>query len=159
MTEQQPTSSALEATLRTDMKDAMRAHDQVRLDTVRLALNAFHQEEVARTDEKHRQFRQPLTEQDRVALLEKQIKQRDEAAHIFRTAGRTEQAEKEEREAALLKAYLPAQMSEYEIRAVVAQLVATHGKEFRAVMPLASKETKGRADGKRVSEIVRELTS
>ena len=159
MTDQNKTASVLEDTLRADMKDAMRAHDQVRLDTVRLALNAFHHEEVARTDEKHRQFRQPLSEQDRVAILEKQIKQRDEAALIFRGANRIEQAEKEEREASLLKAYLPAQMSEDEIRALVTGLIAEQGKDFRKVMPLASRETRGRADGKRVSEIVRELTA
>ncbi|MGH2486153.1 MAG: GatB/YqeY domain-containing protein, partial [Ktedonobacterales bacterium] len=116
-------------------------------------------EEVARTEEKHRQFHQPLTEQDRVSILEKQIKQRDEAAQIYRNAGRAEQAVKEEREAALLKAYLPARMSDEEIRALVSGLIAEHGKEFRTVMPLASRETKGRADGKRVSEIVRELTA
>ncbi len=158
MTDQHKTTSTLEETLRADMKDAMRAKDQIRLDTVRLALNAFHQEEVARTDAKHRQSRQPLTEQDRVSILEKQIKQRDEAAQIYRGANRLEQAEKEEREAALLKAYLPAQMTDEEIRALVDRLIAEHGKDFRTVMPLASRETKGRADGKRVSEIVRELT-
>lgn len=159
MTDQQQTPSTLEGTLRADMKDAMRAKDQIRLDTVRLALNAFHQEEVARTDDKHRQFRQPLTEQDRLSILEKQIKQREEAAHIFRGANRIEQAEKEEREATLLKAYLPAQMSDEEIRALVNRLIAEQGKDFRKVMPLASRETKGRADGRRVSEIVRELTA
>ncbi|HKV84565.1 MAG TPA: GatB/YqeY domain-containing protein [Ktedonobacterales bacterium] len=159
MTEQQQTTSALEQSLRADVKESMRAHDQVRVDTLRIALSAFHLEEVARTDEKHRQFRLPLTEQDRVSILEKQIKQRDEAAQIYRKAGRAEQAEKEEREAALLKAYLPAQMSDDEIRALVSGLVAERGKDFRAVMPLASRETKGRADGKRVSEIVRELTA
>lgn len=159
MTEQQQATSALEQTLRADVKESMRAHDQVRVDTLRIALSAFHLEEVARTDEKHRQFRQPLSEQDRVSILEKQIKQRDEAAQIYRNAGRAEQAEKEEREAALLKAYLPARMSDEEIRALVSGLIAEHGKDFRTVMPLASRDTKGRADGKRVSEIVRELTA
>lgn len=152
-------SSPLEDRLRADMKDAMRARDQVRLDTLRLALNGFHQEEVARTDAKHRQHRQPLTEQDRVSILERQVKQREEAAQIFRDAGRTEQAEKEEREASILKTYLPQRLTDDELRALVAGLIAQHGKEFRTVMPIASRETKGRADGRRVQEIVRELTS
>lgn len=152
-------SSALEQRLRADQKDAMRQRDQVRLDTVRLALNAFHQEEVARTESKHPRHGQPLTEADRVGLIEKQVKQRDEAAQIYRSAGRTEQAEKEEREAALLKVYLPAQLTDDELRAIVAEIAAREGKEFRKVMPAASRETKGRADGKRVQEVVRELTT
>jgi uncharacterized protein YqeY len=151
--------SPLEERLRADMKDALRARDQVRLDTLRLALNGFHQEEVARTDAKHRLYRQPLTEQDRVSILERQVKQREEAAQIFRDAGRIEQAEKEEREAGILKTYLPQRLTDDELRALVAGLIAQHGKEFRTVMPIASRETRGRADGRRVQEIVRELTS
>lgn len=152
-------TSQLEERLRDDVKTAQRDHDQVRVDTLRLALNAFHQEEVARTDAKHARHRQPLTEADRHALVEKQVKQREEAAAIYRKAGRAELAEKEEREAALLKAYMPAQMSDEELRALIAGLVTEQGKDFRKVMPLASRETKGRADGRRVQEIVRELTA
>jgi uncharacterized protein YqeY len=153
------TTSALEDRLRDDLKDAQRARDQQRMDTLRIALGAFHNEEIARTDKSHKLHGQPLTEEDRYTLIDKQIKQRNEAAQLFRNGGRPELAEKEEREAALLKVYLPAQLSDEEIRALVAGLIAEHGKDFRKVMPLASKETKGRADGKRVSEIVRELTA
>jgi uncharacterized protein YqeY len=153
------TTSALEDRLRDDLKDAQRARDQQRMDTLRIALGAFHNEEIARTDKSHKLHGQPLTEEDRYTLIDKQIKQRNEAAQLFRNGGRPELAEKEEREAALQKVYLPAQLSDEEIRALVAGLIAEHGKDFRKVMPLASKETKGRADGKRVSEIVRELTA
>jgi len=152
-------TSPLEERLRDDARAAQRDRDQVRLDTLRLALNAFHQEEVARTDAKHPHHRQALTEPDRHIIVEKQIKQREEAAAIYRKAGRDELAEKEEREAFLLKAYLPARMSDDELRALVAGLVAEQGKDFRKVMPVASRETKGRADGRRVQEIVRELTA
>ena len=151
--------SAIEARLRQDLTEAMKARDQVRIDTLRLALGAFHNEEVARTDSAHKQHRQPLTETDRVVLLEKQIKQRQEAAEIFRKAGRIELAEKEEREAAILQVYLPARMTDDELRALITDLIAQHGREFRTIMPLASRETKGRADGKRVQELVRELTA
>jgi uncharacterized protein YqeY len=151
--------SVLEARLRSDLTVAMKARDQVHIDTLRLALGAFHNEEVARTDSAHKQRRQPLTETDRVVLLEKQIKQRQEAAEFFRKAGRVELAEKEEREASILQAYLPARMADDELRALITGLIAQHGKEFRAIMPLASRETKGRADGKRVQELVRELTA
>jgi uncharacterized protein len=152
-------TSAVETRLREDLKEASRARDQVRMDTLRLGLNAIHTEEVARTDAKHPRHGQPMTEDDRVAALDKQIKQRQESAQIYRANNRPELAEKEEREAQILSAYLPARMSDDEIRQLVSGLIAQHGKDFRTVMPLASRETKGRADGRRVQEIVRELTS
>lgn len=151
--------SALETRLKGDLNEAMRAKDQVRVDTLRIALNAFHLEVVARTDKDHKRFRQPLTDADREALLEKQVKQREEAAEIYRQAGRTESAEKETREAELLKAYLPAQLTDDELRAVVAAIVAREGRDFKRVMPLAARETKGHADGRRVQQMVREQTS
>lgn len=149
---EETSQGTVEDQLRNDLKDATRQRDQVRMDTIRMALTAFRNEEVARS-------RQALSEQDRYAILDKQIKQRQESAEIFRVGKRPELADKEEREAGILAAYLPARLTDDEIRAVVARLIEAHGKEFRAVMPLASKETKGRADGKRVSEIVREMTA
>jgi len=148
----------LEERLREDLKVASRARDQIRMDTIRLALGAIHNEEVARTDSKHPHARQPLTEEDRVAILDKQVKQRDEAAQIYRAAGRDDLAGKEIREAEILRAYLPSQMTDDEIRALVMQLASQHGSEFRTIMPQAAKLTKGRADGKRVQQIVREVT-
>jgi uncharacterized protein YqeY len=151
-------TSPLEERLRKDVKDAQRNRDQVRLDTLRGALNAFHLEEVARTDEKHGQFRVPLSEQDRINILEKLLKQRDEAAQLYRQAGRVETALKEEREAAILKEYLPAPLSDDELRQIIGGIITREGKDFRKVMPLASRETKGRADGRHVQQLVRELT-
>ena len=151
MSEETP-QITVEDRLRDDLRDATRQRDQVRMDTIRMALTAFRNEEVARS-------RQALSEQDRFAILDKQIKQRHESAELFRQGNRPELAEKEEREAAILAAYLPARLTDEEIRAVVARLIEENGKDFRKVMPLASKETKGRADGKRVSEIVREMTA
>ena len=151
--------SALEARLRQDIQAAQRARDQVRMDALRLAVNACHLEEVARTDAKNPQHGVALTEQDRFAILEKQVKQREEAAQIYRDANRPEQAEKEEREGALLKSYLPEKLTDDEIRTLIQGIIERAGKDFRAVMPLAAKETRGRADGRRVSELVRELTA
>jgi uncharacterized protein YqeY len=153
------TPSELEARLRADIQDAQRQRDQVRLDTLRLALNAFHLEEVARTDRDNPNYGKVLTEQDRLALLDKQVKQRNEAAALYRKGNRPELAEKEEREAAILQSYLPARLTDDELRQIVSNLVAQHGREFKTIMPLAAKETKGRAEGARVQQIVRELTS
>lgn len=145
-------TSDIVARMRADLNDAMRQRDQVRMDTIRMALDGFTQEEVARS-------RATLTEQDRVAILDKQVKQRMESADIFKSAGRAELYEKEMRQAEILKSYMPARLSEDDVRALVAKLIAEHGKDFRTVMPLASKATRGLADGKRVSEIVREMTA
>ncbi|HEX8981466.1 MAG TPA: GatB/YqeY domain-containing protein [Ktedonobacterales bacterium] len=138
--------------LRADLNDAVRQRDQIRMDTIRMALDGFTQEEVARN-------RAALTDQDRVAILDKQVKQRLEAADIFKQAGRAELAANEARQAEILQSYMPARMSEDDIREAINAIIAEHGKDFRTVMPLASKATKGRADGKRVSEIVREMTA
>jgi uncharacterized protein YqeY len=151
-------TSPLEERLRSDTKDAQRERDQIRLDTLRGALNAFHLEEVARTEEKHAHFRVPISEQDRISILEKLVKQRGEAAQLYRQAGRVESALKEEREATILKEYLPAPMSDEELRQIIGGIIAREGKDFRKVMPVASRETKGRADGRRVQQMVRELT-
>jgi uncharacterized protein YqeY len=138
--------------MRADLIEATRQRDQVRMDTIRMALDGFTQEEVARN-------RAALAEQDRIAILDKQVKQRMESADIFRNAGRAELVEKETRQAEILKSYMPARLTEDDVRALVAKLIAEHGKDFRSVMPLASKATRGLADGKRVSEIVREMTA
>ena len=146
------TDSEIVKRMRADLIEATRQRDQVRMDTIRMALDGFTQEEVARS-------RAALSDQDRSVILDKQIKQRLESAEIFRNAGRAELADKETRQVEVLRVYMPARMTDDDIRALVTSLIEQHGKEFKAVMPLASKETRGRADGKRVSEIVREMTA
>jgi uncharacterized protein YqeY len=149
----------IEQQLRKDITDAQRARDQTRLDTLRMALGAIHNLEVARTDRKNPEYGQPLTAADTLKVLEQEIKKRNQAIPLYEQGGRTELVQKERRELDILQAYVQAgQMSDDDIRAIVNQLVAEHGKEFRKVMPLASKETRGRADGKRVNTIVREMT-
>jgi uncharacterized protein len=150
----------IEQQLRKDIQDAQRAHDQLKLDTLRMAMSAIHNLEVARTDHKNPEFGQPLTEADCMKVLEQEIKKRNQAIPFYKQAGRNELAEKEQREMDILQAYIQgSQMSDDELRAVVAKLVEEQGKEFKRVIPLAIKETKGRADGARVQQIVRELTA
>jgi uncharacterized protein len=150
----------IEQQLRKDIQDAQRAHDQLKLDTLRMALSPIHNLEVARTDRKNPEFGQPLTEADCFKVLEQEIKKRNQAIPFYKKAGRNELAEKEQREMEILQAYIQgSQMSDDELRAVVTKLVEEQGKEFKRVMPLAIKETKGRADGARVQQIVREWTT
>ncbi len=149
----------IEQQLRKDIQDAQRARDQVRLDTLRMALGAIHNLEVARTDRKNPEYGQPLTEADCLKMLEQEVKKRSQAIPLYKQGGRNDLADKEQREMEILQNYLQSsQLSDDELRAVVARLVEEHGKEFKRVMPLAIKETKGRADGARVQRIVREMT-
>ncbi len=149
----------IEQRLRKDIRDAQRARDQLKLDTLRMALGAIHNLEVARTDRKNPEYGQPLTEGDVFKVLEQEVKKRGQAIPFYIQGGRTELADKEQHEMELLQAYIQGtQMSDDELRAVVTRLVEEQGKEFKRVMPLAIKETKGRADGARVQRLVREMT-
>ncbi len=149
----------IEQKLRQDIKEAQRARDQVRLDTLRMALGAIHNVEVARTDRKSLDYGKPLTETDALKALEQEVKKRNQAIPLYKQGGRIELAEKEQHEMDILQAYLQSsQMSDDELRTIIQGLIDTQGREFRKVMPLAAKETKGRADGGRVQRMVKELT-
>lgn len=148
----------IEQQLRKDIQDAQRAHDQLKLDTLRMVLGSIHNLEVARTDRKNPEYGQTLTEADCLRVLEQEIKKRSQAIPFYKQGGRNDLAEKEQREMEILQAYLQgSQLSDDELRAIVAKLIEEQGKEFKRIMPLAAKETKGRADGARVQQIVREL--
>src|ERR1700736_6067791 len=150
----------IEQQLRKDIQVAQRARDQVKLDTLRMTLGAIHNLEVARTDRKNREYGQPLTQADALKVLEQEVKKRSQAIPLYQQGGRNDLAEKERQEMAILQSYLQgSQLSEDELRAIVAKLIGENGKEFRKVMPLAAKETKGRAEGAHVQQIVREMTA
>ena len=100
---------------------------------------------------------------DEIAVLQRERKRRLESATAYRDAGRTDLAEGEEREAALIEGYLPAPLSEDELHALVGDAVAETGaaspKDMGKVMSLVMSRTAGRADGKRVSALVKEKLS
>ncbi|GLV57001.1 aspartyl-tRNA amidotransferase subunit B [Dictyobacter sp. S3.2.2.5] len=148
----------IEQQLKADIREAQRSRDQVRLDTLRMALGAIHNLEVARTDRKNAEYGQLLTEADCLKVLEQEVKKRNQAIPLYRQGGRTDLADKEQREMEILQSYLQSsQLSDDELRTIITRLIETNGKEFRKVMPQAAKETKGRADGARVQRMVREL--
>ena len=134
-----------------DMKSAMRAGDKERLGTIRLALAAIKQREV---DE-----RIALDDSQVLAVLEKMIKQRKEAIAQFEAGGRADLVAKETAEVIVLQAYLPAQLSEAEIDALVAEAVAQTGatsvKDMGKVMAAVKSQAQGRADMGVVSARVR----
>lgn len=150
---------AIERQFRKDIQEAQRNRDQARLDTLRMTLGAIHNLEVARTDRKNPEYGQPLTEADCLRVLEQEAKKRSQAIPLYKQGGRNDLVEKEQRELDIIQSYLQSsQLSDEQIQTIVAGLIEQNGKEFRKVMPLAAKETKGRADGARVQRIVKELT-
>ncbi|HEU5316507.1 MAG TPA: GatB/YqeY domain-containing protein [Chloroflexota bacterium] len=144
--------------LEADLRESMRARDQRRTSVVRLLRAAVTNFEIGRTDRKNPQFGQPITEEDYVAVVRKDLNQRREALEFAKKANRPDLIEKEQGELEIVEQYLPRQLSRDEIRAEVEPLVAEHGREFKKVMPLAAQKLRGRADGKLVNEVVRELT-
>ena len=134
------------------MKVAMKAKDSLRLTTIRMARTALKNVEI--------DTRQELDEAAAIKVLSTLVKQRREAAEAYRET-RPELAEKEELEVVVLQEFLPAQLSEAEIEALVTKAIAESGadsmKAMGAVMKLVTPQTTGRADGKLVSNLVRKL--
>jgi len=134
-----------------DLKDAMRARDQVRLDTLRSVLSAF--------DYRRIEAGSDLSDTDQLAVVQRLVKQRSDSIEQFTKAGRDELAAKETREREILQTYLPAQKSGAEIRAVVRGAVAAlpaDGRNQGAVMKAVMPQLKGLADGNAIRQIVAE---
>ncbi len=142
-----------------DVKAAMKARAAVRVSTLRRLSAAIKNLEVARTDEKNPDFGKPVTEDDLLGVVRKQMKLCDEAIEGFRRGGNEEAARREEEEKVILQEYLPRQLSRDEVAARVRELVAAHGKSFPTIVKLAMAELRGRADGRTINEVVRELTA
>ena len=145
--------TGLKERLRSDLTAAMKSRDEVRTRTLRMALTSVTHEEVAG------KAARDLTDADVLRLLTREAKRRREAAEAFEAAGRPAQAAAERAEGEVLSAYLPAQLPEEELRAVVARVIAetgaagpaSMGQVMKAVTPLVA----GRAEGGRVAAEVR----
>ncbi len=139
--------------LNADLRDAMRQGEQTRRDTLRLALAALHNAQIASGKE--------LTDDDALAVLAKEAKQRRESIEEFGKAERAELVAKEQAELDVLSGYLPAAASRDEIaaaaRKVVEELGASGPKDIGKVMPVLMQQFRGRADGRDINEAVREL--
>jgi uncharacterized protein YqeY len=140
---------SIKAQLDADLKDAMRARDQVRLDTLRSVLSAFNYRRIEAGAD--------LSDADQLAVVQRLVKQRTDSIEQFSKAGRDELAAKETREREILQTYLPAQKSAEDIRAVVRAAVAALPADARnqgAVMKAVMPELKGLADGNTIRQIV-----
>jgi uncharacterized protein YqeY len=131
-----------------DVKDAMKAREKERVHALRLIVSELQKAQKEQRD-------------DEVQVLQRERKRRLEAAEAYRDGGRTDLAESEEREAEIIASYMPEQLSDEELGALVGDAVAESGasspQEMGKVMAVVMPKVKGRADGKRVSAAVREM--
>lgn len=139
--------------LRADLTTAMKARDELRTATLRMVLTAVSSEEVSGKEARE------LTDDDVLGVLRREAKKRREAADAFGSAGRAEQAARELAEGEVLADYLPAQLDDADLAALVADAVTTTGaagmKDMGKVMGAVQGVVAGRADGGRVAAEVR----
>ncbi len=144
---------SLKEQLQNDLKEAMKAKDSFKRDTIRFLMSAIKQVEV--------DTRKELSDADIVKIIQKSIKQREEAAQQYKEGGRDDLYEKETKEAEILRSYLPKQLSDeelaQEVQAIIQEVGATSMKDMGKVMQAATKKLTGQADGKRISEMVKKL--
>lgn len=144
---------SLKDQLTADMKEAMRQKDKVALSTIRLLKASIQNEEIA--------LGQPLNEEQELTVLSRELKQRRDSLAEFEKAGRDDLTGQLTEEIAVVKRYMPEQLSDEEIRDIVAETIekvnatqmSDFGKVMGAVMPLV----KGKADGNKVNAVVKQL--
>jgi uncharacterized protein len=133
-----------------DVKDAMKAREKERVHALRLIASELQKAEKDQSG-------------DEVQVLQRERKRRLEAAEAYRDGGRDQQADSEEREAEIIASYMPEQLSDEQLEAIVGDAVAESGassaKELGRVMALVMPKVKGQADGRRVSAAVKEKLS
>ena len=145
---------SLQDAVMTKMKEAMRAKDTVALSSLRAIKSALL---LAQTDGSG----SVLSEADEIKIVQKLVKQRQDSAAIYKEQGREDLAQSELDEVVVLAQFLPAQLSEEEVKAVVAQIIAATGakgmQDMGKVMGQASGKLAGKADGKTISTVVKAL--
>lgn len=134
-----------------DMREALKAGDKIRLSTLRLLLSEMKNAEIAK--------RKELDDEGVLEVVSREVRKRRESIAEFEKAGRDDLSSKERIEAQILEAYLPPQLSQEELAAIVDKALRESGavslKEMGKVMALIMPQIKGRAEGKTVNEMVR----
>lgn len=135
-----------------DMKQALKAQDKLKLSTVRMLISQLKNERIDSGAE--------LTEDQELQVLMNAAKKRKEAIDAYQQANRLDLAEREQQELAIIQQYLPTQLSDEQIAAKIDEIIAAVGatslKDLGKVMAEAMKALKGKADGKKVQQLVRE---
>ncbi|MDJ0660163.1 MAG: GatB/YqeY domain-containing protein [Crocosphaera sp.] len=149
------TEQRLKEKLTENIKQAMKAKDKIRLETIRSLKKVILEKEV----EVRPKGQTELTPEQELEVLAQQAKQRRDSIEQYRQGGRDDLADKEAQELAIIETYLPRQLATEEIEAIIEQIIASVGanspKDMGKVMGPAMKELKGKADGKQVQEIVK----
>ena len=144
---------SIKETLQKDLTEAIRARDEITSGTIRMVLTAITNEEVAGKEAR------VLSDEEVITVLSREAKKRREAAEAFETAGRTDKAALEKSEGEVIAKYLPAQLSEAEIAAIIAQAIASTGAQgpgdMGKVMGAIKPKIAGKADGGVVSALVK----
>ena len=148
---------ALKEKLQNDLTEAMRARDEVRSSTIRMVLTAIKNEEVSGKEARD------LSDAEVISVLSREAKKRREAAEAFEQAGAADRAANEKAEGVIIAEYLPAQLSESEIKEMIAAAItesgATGPQQMGQVMKLIQPKIAGRADGGLVSSLVKAALS
>ena len=132
-----------------DIKEAMKAKDEFKRDTLRTLNAALKQVEVDQRIE--------MTDEVVLPLLQKEIKKRSDSVELYLKGAREDLAKKEQSEIELIKAYLPAQLSDDELKEKIKSIIEKVGKNLGAVMKMAKDEIVASAEAKRISMIAKEL--
>ena len=144
---------ALKEKLQTDLTQAMRDRNEVRSGTIRMILTAIKNEEVAGKEARE------LSDAEVITVLSREAKKRREATEAYEQAGAADRAANEKAEGAIIAEYLPAQLSEQEIKDLIAAAIAETGasgpQQMGLVMKAIQPKTAGRADGGMVSSLVK----
>ena len=139
--------------IQSDMYAAMKSGDKQRSGTLRVALSTLKDKKIEKQEE--------LTDMEEIKIIQNLVKQRKEAADIYKENGRNDLMENENAELEILNTYLPQMMSDDDLRAlikkVVSEIGATDLSDIGKIMPEVMKQTAGKADGKMAQSIVREL--
>ena len=145
---------SLQTNITTALKEAMKAKDQIALESLRAIKSELLLAKTSGNSEE-------LTEADEIKLLQKLVKQRKDAAAIFVEQGRNDLADPELAQAAIIEQFLPAQLSETEVEAIIKNIIAEGNfsdmQAMGQVMALANTKLAGTADGKTISSIVKKL--
>ncbi len=144
---------SIEETLQKNLTEAIRSRDEITSGTIRMVLSAITNEEVAGKEAR------VLSDDEVITVLSREAKKRREAAEAFETAGRTDKAALEKSEGEVIAKYLPAQLSEADIAAIIAEAIASTGAtgpaDMGKVMGAVKPKIAGKADGGVVSALVK----
>lgn len=142
--------------IKNNLKEAMKSKNEMEVSVLRMLISSFSNEEIIKGKKDV-----GLSDEELIEILAREVKKRRDSIVQYESASRTELADKEKQEIDIIMKYMPAQMSAQEIETIAREAIAESGaqseKDFGAVMKILSPKTKGRADGREVSEVIKKL--